>query len=193
MSKGMVLARSETYILVWDEELQAKRWTRSKVSDTPSKHLLFRLVPSMPRTSGSASGLWPTPVANDDNKTPAAHMAMKARMKGGPRHKITSLQVMVKGIEQGFWPTPTRNGNHNRKGLSPTSGDGLATAVKMWPTPSSCNGTGGATGLAGGQGNRLKLYKMLGETEGKKMGCQSLNPAWVEWLQGYPPGWTEID
>jgi hypothetical protein len=40
---------------------------------------------------------WPTPVANDDNKTPEAHMAMKHRMKGGPRNTITSLNVMVKG------------------------------------------------------------------------------------------------
>ena len=33
------------------------------------------------------------------------------------------------------WPTATVNGNYNRKGLSPTSGDGLATAVAQWPTP----------------------------------------------------------
>ena len=29
-----------------------------------------------------------------------------------------------------MWPTPTLNGNHNRKGLSERSGDGLATAVE---------------------------------------------------------------
>ena len=28
-----------------------------------------------------------------------------------------------------LWPTPTVYGNYNRKGSSPTSGDGLATAV----------------------------------------------------------------
>jgi DNA (cytosine-5)-methyltransferase 1 len=38
-----------------------------------------------------------------------------------------SLQSMAK---RGLWPTPTVHGNHNRKGLSPDSGDGLATAVK---------------------------------------------------------------
>ena len=32
-------------------------------------------------------------------------------------------------------PTPTVSGNHNRKGASKTSGDGLETWVKMWPTP----------------------------------------------------------
>jgi hypothetical protein len=34
------------------------------------------------------------------------------------------------------WPTVTVTSLHNRKGASPTSGDGLATAVrKEWPTP----------------------------------------------------------
>ena len=64
--------------------------------------------------------LWPTPAAHDDNKSPEAHMAMKARMPGGPRQTVTSLQVAVKaGIEPAklfdlgsqeqntmFWPTP---------------------------------------------------------------------------------------
>jgi hypothetical protein len=55
--------------------------------------------PSFP----TLGGLLPTPVANDDNKSPAAHMAMKARMKGGERHTITSLNVRVKA---GFGSCP---------------------------------------------------------------------------------------
>jgi hypothetical protein len=49
------------------------------------------------------------------------------------------------------WATPTVCGNHNRKGASKTSGDGLATQV-------------------GGK----------------------LNPMWVEWLMGWPLGWTGL-
>jgi hypothetical protein len=81
----------------------------------------------------------PTPVANDDNKSPAAHMAMKKRMKGGERKCITSLQVLLKAIaadqlpeaQKHFatLPTPTVHGNHNRKGCSDKAGDGLTTAV----------------------------------------------------------------
>jgi hypothetical protein len=37
----------------------------------------------------------------------------------------------------------------------------------------------------------LKLYKKLGKEEGKKLGCQSLNPSWVEWLMAWPIGWTD--
>jgi len=68
----------------------------------------------------------------------------------------------------------------------------LEQYVVLYPTPASNNGTGGCTGLAGGSGNRKKLYAMLGEEEGKKLGCQSLNPYWVEWLMGYPIGWTDL-
>jgi hypothetical protein len=45
-------------------------------------------------------GAWPTPVANDDNKSVEAHLAMKARM-GGNRTEITSLQVMAKTADSG--------------------------------------------------------------------------------------------
>ena len=47
---------------------------------------------------------WPTPVANDDNKTPEAHLAMKKRMgerdgSGANRTAITSLSVLAKYVE----------------------------------------------------------------------------------------------
>jgi hypothetical protein len=45
--------------------------------------------------------LWPTPCAQEDGKSPEAHLAMKARMKGGPRKTVTSLTVAAK-----LWPTP---------------------------------------------------------------------------------------
>lgn len=124
--------------------------------------IVYLLPPSELHTSENESSLWPTPVANDDNKTPEAHMAMKARMPGGPRHKPTSLQVMVKGIEKGMWPTPTSNdgmggpGRHGREG-----GANLRTAVD--------------------------------ETTGDPTQPKALNPAWVEWLMGFPTGWTDSE
>jgi hypothetical protein len=50
---------------------------------------------------GRAITLLPTPTANDDNKSPEAHMRMKARMKGGPWNTITSLGVLARaGFQQ---------------------------------------------------------------------------------------------
>jgi len=63
----------------------------------------------------------------------------------------------------GQWPTPTVSGNYNRASYKGRSGDGLATAV-------SCS---------------------LAASDTSKPG--SLNPAWVEWLMGFPDGWTDLD
>jgi hypothetical protein len=109
----------------------------------------YRLPPLVPLTDATGSGLWPTPVANDDNKSPEAHMAMKARMKGGPRNTITSLNVMVKATERQLWPTPTAgdaraSGSRNTASSNAHPGTSLTDAVRedggtgrMWPTPKS--------------------------------------------------------
>lgn len=59
--------------------------------------------------------------------------------RGSLRSGVVSARRMSERpiVESGYssWPTATVHGNHNRKGLSPTSGDGLATAVAQWPTP----------------------------------------------------------
>lgn len=51
--------------------------------------------------------LLPTPVANDDHKTPEAHIAAKAKADGHPRSQITSLDVLVRnGMSPTLLPTP---------------------------------------------------------------------------------------
>jgi len=104
--------------------------------------------------------------------------------------------------ESGFWPTPRSRdykGQSQRGQRAPM--DALPNAVKhhggtktqqTWPTPAAGAVTGGPVGLAGGSGNRKKLYSMMGEEMGKKMGCGQLNPPWVEWLMGWPIGWTGL-
>jgi len=134
------------------------------------------------RISEIGSGLWPTPVAHDDNKSPEAHLAMKQRM-GGNRTAITSLQVMVKALERQMWPTPTKSdgtegpGNSGRDG-----GDNLRTAVaKALPTPSARDWRSG-TGRQE-NGHSPQLPEVIGG---------QLNPTWVEWLMGWPLGWTDL-
>jgi hypothetical protein len=119
----------------------------------------------MPNTDETEFGLWATPCANEDNKSPEAHMAMKARMKGGPRYTVTSLQVQVK-----MWPTPhgmSKDGKSNGP-----SGNELGFAVNRmeWTPDAHCYKGGERKNQLGG----------------------SLNPTWVEWLMGYPTGWTVL-
>ena len=72
------------------------------------------------RINATGSGLWvPTPCATD---------AGSGRMNTsiGSSNPRPMLALMAR---KNLWPTPTICGNHNRKGASATSGDGLATAV----------------------------------------------------------------
>ena len=58
--------------------------------------------------------------------------------------------------------------------------------VPIWPTPTANED---AAGRPGG-----KMQKMLGNHPEvrKPLGGGTLNPTWVEWLMGYPSGWTDL-
>ena len=51
-------------------------------------------------------------------------------MQYGIVSQLPASAPLTKETDSLSWPTPTVFGNYNRKGLSKTSGDGLATAVK---------------------------------------------------------------
>ena len=85
----------------------------------------------------------------------------------------------------GLWPTITVCGNYNREGLSATSGNGLATVVKnpkLWPTPTKQDAHNNA-----GPSQMERNTKPLNAEGGG-----ALNPDWVEWLMGWPIGWTDL-
>jgi len=82
-----------------------------------------------------------------------------------------------------MWPTPTVCGNYNRKGASATSGDGLATAVLKCATPTARDWRSGKASKATMERNSRPLSEQIGG---------SLNPTWVEWLMGWPIGWTDL-
>jgi hypothetical protein len=65
----------------------------------------------------------------------------------------------------------------------------------MFPTPTT------GAGLCGGTGNFQQLQKLksdgvISEEERRNMSQGNggqLNPMWVEWLMGYPLGWTDLN
>jgi len=144
--------------------------------------------------------MWPTPAASDDNKSPEAHMAMKQRMKGGPRNTITSLQVKVQ-----LWQTPsvavtlggnlTRGGNRADEPL-------LRGQAKLWPTAA---GDGHQTRHMGGNlalGGAAQLWptdampSLPAQATTGQLGSPTglvLNPRFVEMLMGWPFGMTSLE
>jgi hypothetical protein len=136
----------------------------------------YRLAPLVRLTKGTGSGLLPTPVSSPE--APNAN----ANVKCAPKNLLDAAKT---GWSPGMvWPTPTVKGNYNRKGVSKTSGNGLSTVVKMFATPTvnDAKNNNGPSQATKGQGGR-KLNVVVG---GK------LNPVWVEWLMGFPEGWTDL-
>jgi hypothetical protein len=89
-------------------------------------------------------------------------------------------------IESGLWPTATQDSASNRSTRYKQGGLPLAMAVKLWPTPSANED---AAGTPNG-----KMQKMLGNhPEIRASGPGTLNPTWVEWLMGFPLGWTVLE
>jgi len=99
--------------------------------------------------------------------------------------RLTPLGQSIGDTESLLWPTPTDKGNYNKAGLSERSGDGLAIAAKLWPTPMERDWK--STSSNGNQENSRPLSEVAGLT-----GTGSLSPNFVEWLQGFPKDWTLI-
>jgi hypothetical protein len=79
-----------------------------------------------------------------------------------------------------MWPTPHAN-CHTGAGIKGEGGPNLQTAVKMWATPT-----------VKGDYNRAGLSSKSGDGLATQVGG-ALNPTWVEWLMGFPAGWTALD
>jgi len=82
-----------------------------------------------------------------------------------------------------FFHTPNTNGldggSNSRKALKKRQD-------MMWPSPRT-------RGLCGGTGHKEMLIQKIGKEEGVKIfNGGTLNPNWVEWLMGWPIGWTDL-
>lgn len=91
--------------------------------------------------------------------------------------------------ESQMWPTPTARdckGANSLKHLTQPKTPGnnhhvcqLANAVKLFTTLCAAD----AQGTHGGENHRSLRTDVAGQ----------LNPTWVEWLMGFPQGWTDLN
>lgn len=134
-----------------------------------SQSLILKLRLSEPRTEEREFSLWQTPVVED-----AANRKLRVNSRGEPK-----LSGQVK-----LYPTPRAHevgdyqydrGNHSKKRLT------LTAIAKLYPTPRAQSWTG-----ASDAPNRHGSPDLQSTVGG------ALNPTWVEWLMGFPIGWTEL-
>jgi hypothetical protein len=190
----------KTLQCLWEEVLESSSLTLQRWGSMRNGELSERTMPAL-LTSESASGSWPTIRSTDGEKggrgdliqavrgNENSHYKLNVPTPRGPKYgqdmakfkrepgrkRPSDLETFVH-----MYPTVTVNGNYNHKGASAKSGDGLATAVtKMLPTPNTVDAKGGTRN---GEG-QVQLCHVAGG---------ALNPPWVEWLMGWPIGWTEL-
>jgi len=116
--------------------------------------------------------------------------------RDGECWELGTLVRRIKETECGYWPTPcTRDykGTNAPEGLTRKDGksrlDQLPNAVayggtqtqQKWPTPTQSEWKG-----------RGPNSKQQGLTNQIACTGAQLNPSWVEWLMGWPIGWTEL-
>ena len=154
--------------LLGDLELSSVTWPRSGMT---ANGQCWELPTLAQTTSVTGSGLLPTPLASN---TKVHHM----RSNGRPARS--------------YWPTPTTQDNIQVRGVgaaanAPSRGTTLGGAVRIWRTPGACVVEPKST-----------VVKLTGrKTSDPQVGLAdqvggSLNPTWVEWLMGWPLGWTDL-
>ncbi len=142
--------------------------------------------------------LWATPNTMDYllQRSPEALKRQAATARKG-RARPANLREQVCPETVRLWRTPTVNDAINSS-LPPSqiNRDSLTSQLMrtMYPTPTT------GAGLCGGEhhSKRLKAKAESGEiTEEERRSMAAgnggqLNPDWVEWLMGFPVGWTSL-
>lgn len=105
----------------------------------------------------------------------------------GLLYQLTRSELRTFEKDGGALPTPqSRMGGWNKStGKNAKKRPTLETMARrnLWPTPQCHNYTQPGKGSRANGGRKSDLAAEVG---GK------LNPTWVEWLMGYPCGWTEL-
>ena len=173
---------------------------------TPAKRLLFQLAPSMPHIDAIESGLWlGTPTASMSERSDefkGTALTPTEFVMENP-HQLMPTPTVSSGAQTKENPTPNQTGGTGSKEMMMAAVDaGFSTrkeaeqmmGLKMWPTPSATDGKG--SGKTGDLRDRLDYAVERGGTKSKTYDqpkqSGSLNPQWVEWLMGYPVGWTDL-
>nr|WP_254561817.1 hypothetical protein [Dyadobacter diqingensis] len=173
-----------------------QKWSHSWKQKVTKFGLSYSLLHRSVRgTKGTGSSSLGTPSSSDSKGTTGGSQGKSIRSdirglstpqaadyKGtsGGLNRKSSLRNDIKGLA-----TPTVHGNHNRKGMSAKSGDGIATQVSLLRTPLASDHK------AGVNQSQKNILECISQTNGKLNGLR-LHPIFVEWVMGYPIGWTDL-
>lgn len=154
------------------------------VKDIPSSRCLFRLVPSVPRTEGTVSGLLPTPIASD----------FKVRGPGSQQKDLPE------SIREMLLPTPTATEIHHWQRVERWKRQGRTSMHETEDGEKNPNGLTdfldfhgllptlehiGRKGKNPRQGGLPDFFAQTGRSF-------QLNPLFVAEMMGFPTSWTVL-
>ena len=154
------------------------------VKDIPSSRCLFRLVPSVPRTEGTAYGLLPTPIASD----------FKVRGPGSQQ------KGLPESIREMLLPTPTATEIHHWQRVERWKRQGRTS---MHETEDGEKNPNGLTDFLDFHGLLPTLEHIGRKGENPRQGglpdffaqtgrSFQLNPLFVAEMMGFPTSWTVL-
>lgn len=138
-------------------------WLIWKPKVTKQGRLWYQLQVSAPSTDGTDLQSWPTPSASDGGRTAINPILTK---NGTIRHKNKAGGQSFARLDQvvALFPTPKARDYKDTTAMPPSR-------------------------------ERDSSKDSLPQRIGRESKCKpggTLNPDWVEWLMGFPPGWTEV-
>ena len=132
--------------------------------------------------------MWPTPNSSPNTISQTVEATLKLRQRDRKQGQL------MEAVVDKMWPTPTAG--RADQGMSPSQEKrnslNLAQTVQVregfWPTPTVNDSKNNA-----GPSQLRRTGTNLNVADYKQEGIGTLNPMWVEWLMGYPIGWTDLE
>jgi hypothetical protein len=169
----------KTHRSLWDEDLPWSSVTLPRWGMTRNGHVLAH--PTLERPiSASVSGLWPTPTCQDNIQEAG---------------QFTSKTGTTLGFAARFWTTPSATDGQRcgtiTESMTGTSLPQQVNTPERWPTPTATQHKGWSKNHNRADTDDRIDYTI--EREAHQAGeTGRLNPTWVEWLMGWPLGWTDL-
>lgn len=143
-------------------------------------------------TKGIGYSLWPTPTTQEVEHPNAKWNKNGRRISNnGNSHSMGLADAVQK------WPTPTVDDSANvtRKSgaFQSLTRKVMETETLKWPTPRAAQGEArNHTIWERSLDKPQNLENKVAQVEPSAIGGK-LNPTWVEWLMGFPLGWTDLE
>ena len=155
-----------------------KRYLTWRAKGISHDHFLFQLAPSVPCIKDTEYLLWPTPRANDAVKR--GDVANNAR--NGLPAAVLYPTPKARDYRTGSGPQSERAKRRRAQKRSTDLNDFV-----LLPTPRANDAKNSCLCPSS-----RKIDSIPGELARSGISGE-LNPLWVEWLMGFPPGWTDLN